>query len=292
MWKMFDWLWKAAAAALLASFLAIWTTGYIVNSYVEALLEEYGIPLEKPPFALSGLWGRLWGVDGAGAGLTADREPIGGFEDARNWSGGRNSDAGRTDGVRTPSDRGGETQEPAGGDGGNRPDGAGPSVGSDLQDGQGPREGTDLTGGSLRDGAILPVGTGASDEGAVHLPDAESGAGESAKDGASREGAGDDFSAGGGETGYGRGPEARGGAGETVVSTEELLEAKSRLTEDERNRLFAILVGKVPQEEWQRISEYAEGGFTADELLRVQQIVAAHLDREEYEELMGILNKF
>ena len=62
-WKLFSWLWKAAAAALLASFLAIWTTGYIVNSYVEALLEEYEIPLEKPPFALSGMWGRLWGAE-------------------------------------------------------------------------------------------------------------------------------------------------------------------------------------------------------------------------------------
>ena len=235
MWKMFGWLWKAAAAALLASFLAIWTTGYIVNSYVEALLEEYEIPLEKPPFALSGLWGRLWGVNGAGGGLVADREPIGGFEDARNWSGGdrREPDAGRA-------------------------------------------------GGGLSDDAGQPDASGDG-------PDGSAGGEEPANSEYSGDG---DTSADTETTGFGKGPEARGGAGETVISTEELLEAKSRLTDDERNRLFAILVGKVPQEEWQRISAFAEGGLTADELLKVQQIVAAYLDREEYDELMGILNKF
>jgi len=287
MWKWFDWLWKAAAAALLASFLSIWTTGYIVNGYVEALLEEYEIPLEKPPFALSGLWGRLWGVDGAGGGLTAVREPIGGFEDARNRAGGgpNEPDAGRT--VSGPEASGGEgaAQEPAGGAAG----GILPDVGR-LPDGKNPSDGS-----SLRDGGSLPDGDGAREEGAVSPPGAGSdGSGTADDEGiADRYGTGDGtFSAGAGESGFGRGPEARAGAGEAAVSTEELLEAKSRLTEDERNRLFAILVGKVPQEEWQRISELAEGGLTAEELLQVQQIVAAHLDREEYDELMGILGKF
>lgn len=270
MWKMFDWLWKAAAAALLASFLAIWTTGYIVNSYVEALLEEYEIPLEKPPFALSGLWGRLWGVDAAGEdprdGLAADREPIGGFEDARRDAGGEGGPtgpgAGRPDGS---GDRGGSGSESA------VPDPAG-----GLSGGGGM---TDVAGGP-DEAAGLPPGDGGEDG-------AESGdggeAGEGAPSGATE------------ETGYGTGPEARSGAGASggaIVSTEDLLEAKSRLTDDERNRLFAILVGKVPQEEWQRISEFTEGGLTADELLQVQQIVATYLDREEYDELMGILNKF
>jgi len=246
--KMFSWLWKAAASALLASFLAIWTTGYIVNSYVEALLEEYEIPLEKRPFALSGLWGRLWGVSAGeaeqGSGLAADREPIGGFEGVPGRSGGE-------DGSREPAGK--ERNDGGGQDDGLKTEGAGPS-GGDAARGEG--------------------GTG---------PDAaaESGAAE-----------GSDATE---ETGFGAGPEARGGAGVsggTVVSTEELLEAKSRLTEDERNRLFAILVGKVPQEEWQRISQFTEGGLTAEELLQVQQIVASYLDREEYDELMGILNKF
>jgi hypothetical protein len=246
-WKMFGWLWKAAAAAVLASFLAIWTTGYIVNSYVEALLEEYEIPLEKPPFALSGLWGRLWGVSAGaekpGNGLAADAEPD------------RGTTGGQTEASGAPIGSGGEgaAPEPAGGEqGGRMPDGSG------LIDGD----------GTPGDATGWPPG----DEG-------EGGEASGAEE----------------ESGFGTGPEAHGGAGATggaVVSTEDLLEAKSRLTDDERNRLFAILVGKVPQEEWQRISEFTEGGLTADELLKVQQIVAAYLNREEYDELMGILDKF
>lgn len=247
--KMFGWLWKAAAAALLASFLAIWTTGYIVNSYVEALLEEYEIPLEKPPFALSGLWGRLWGVSAVAEdprdGLAADAEPD------RGTAGGRTA----ADGARSGSGGEGAAPGPAGGErGGRMPDGDGSAAGGEAPDSPG-------------DASGWPPG----DEG---------GSGEAS---------------GGEESGFGAGPAAHGaavGSGGAVVSTEDLLEAKSRLTDDERNRLFAILVGKVPQEEWQRISAFTEGGLTADELMQVQQIVAAYLDRPEYDELMRILGKF
>jgi len=249
MWRLFGWLWKAAAAALLASFLAIWTTGYIVNSYVEALLEEYEIPLEKPPFALSGLWGRLWGVDAkrenAQGGLAADREPIGGFDDARAHAGGETV-------GRTPEGVGGPEGGAAPDDAGWRPE---------REDGAGIVE--ESAGWRPGDG-----GSPVEEDGEQRGYEAESG--------------------------FGKGPEAHGAAGGSgvVVSTEELLEAKSRLTDEERNRLFAILVGKVPQEEWQRISEFTEGGLTEEEMLQVQQIVATWLDREEYDELMEILNKF
>ncbi|GMK38946.1 hypothetical protein PCCS19_20000 [Paenibacillus sp. CCS19] len=63
MWKMFGWVGRAIAVGLIASFLSIWTTGYIVNSYVESLLKQYNMPLDVQPFALSGVWGKLWGAD-------------------------------------------------------------------------------------------------------------------------------------------------------------------------------------------------------------------------------------
>mgnify|MGYP001222861436 FL=1 len=63
MWKMFGWVGRAVAVGLIASFLSIWTTGYIVNSYVETLLKQYNMPLDVQPFALSGVWGKLWGAD-------------------------------------------------------------------------------------------------------------------------------------------------------------------------------------------------------------------------------------
>ncbi|WP_123042620.1 hypothetical protein [Cohnella candidum] len=61
-WKWMNWAAKTLATALLLSFLSIWTTGYIVNSYMESLLKQLDLPLQTQPFALSGVWGRLWGA--------------------------------------------------------------------------------------------------------------------------------------------------------------------------------------------------------------------------------------
>lgn len=65
MWKWIGWAARLVAAALLVSFLSIWTTGYIVTSYVQSALKEYGITLDEQPFAMSGVWGKMWGADGA-----------------------------------------------------------------------------------------------------------------------------------------------------------------------------------------------------------------------------------
>lgn len=61
--KLLGWIGKVLATVLLASFLTLWTTGYIITSYVESLLKQYEIPIEVPPIAMSGLWGKLWGSD-------------------------------------------------------------------------------------------------------------------------------------------------------------------------------------------------------------------------------------
>ncbi|SFF16260.1 hypothetical protein SAMN05216378_5206 [Paenibacillus catalpae] len=64
MWlKAAVWIAKIIAAGLIVSFLSIWTTGYIVSSYVETLLKQYNMPLEVQPMAMSGVWGKLWGVE-------------------------------------------------------------------------------------------------------------------------------------------------------------------------------------------------------------------------------------
>lgn len=63
MWRSVAWIGKLVAAGLIISFLSIWTTGYIVTSYVEALLKQFELPIEVPPMAMSGVWGNLWGSD-------------------------------------------------------------------------------------------------------------------------------------------------------------------------------------------------------------------------------------
>ncbi|MBD2871798.1 hypothetical protein [Paenibacillus arenilitoris] len=63
MFKKIGWLAKLIAAGLIVSFLSIWTTGYIVTSYVDTLLKQFNLPLDVPPMATSGVWGKLWGAD-------------------------------------------------------------------------------------------------------------------------------------------------------------------------------------------------------------------------------------
>jgi hypothetical protein len=63
MLKWVSWVFRMGATALLLSFLCIWTTGYIVNSYMETVIKQLELPLQTQPFALSGVWGKLWGAE-------------------------------------------------------------------------------------------------------------------------------------------------------------------------------------------------------------------------------------
>lgn len=78
---MFKWLgwakWalRVVATSILLSFLCIWTTGYIVNSYMESVVKELDLPMEVKPFALSGVWGKLWGADSPEKQAGAEASP-------------------------------------------------------------------------------------------------------------------------------------------------------------------------------------------------------------------------
>ncbi|HIW32398.1 MAG TPA: hypothetical protein IAA29_06405 [Candidatus Paenibacillus intestinavium] len=61
--KILMWAGKAIATVLIVCMLSIWTTGYIITSYVESILKQYEIPIEIPPMAMSGVWGVLWGSE-------------------------------------------------------------------------------------------------------------------------------------------------------------------------------------------------------------------------------------
>lgn len=75
MFKWISWALRLVATALLLSFLCIWTTGYIVNSYMETVLKQLNLPLEVQPLALSGVWGTLWGAERAPQKEAAESPP-------------------------------------------------------------------------------------------------------------------------------------------------------------------------------------------------------------------------
>jgi hypothetical protein len=244
MWKMFGWLGRTVAAGLIVSFLAIWTAGYIVNSYVETLLKQYNLPMETQPMALSGVWGTLWGADSP-SGQEKDEPSL------------------MTDGqARTGTDTA-DTTDAAESDAG----GTDPVAKDALSISDDPTDAPDDGAGSSSPDAAA--------DGAQ--TDALGAAGEASE-----------------ETGSGTGPEAQAGAQreETILTPDELADARDAMTDEDRNKLFAILVSKLPQEEWQTISTYVESGLTESELTNVQQIVAKYLNRAEYDELMEILSKY
>jgi len=270
--KILGWAAKTAAAGLIVSFLSIWTTGYIVNSYLESLLKQYNIPIEVTPFALTGVWGKLWGADPAAGGKGAS-------EAAESGTGGGNSGPDETAGT-----------------GGGRANGSGEAPGT--RDGGGAGSGSGL--GDEEEKGGSDNARGAAGGGSAGLSgDASTGGSAGASGGTSEDTSG---STSGNASGTGREGTAQGagdpdgaqpvfGGEEAIVSEGDMLDAKSQLSDGEKDELFELLVSKLPDEQLQRISTVMEDGLTEAELIEVQQLVAAYLEREEYDRLMNILKK-
>lgn len=73
------------------------------------------------------------------------------------------------------------------------------------------------------------------------------------------------------------------------MTTDDLTEVKDQMSDEDKEKLFSLLMTKLPQESWQTISQYIENGLTEQELTEIQQIMAQHLDKTEYGQMMEIL---
>jgi len=227
--KGFVWLGKTIAAGLIISFLSIWTTGYIVNSYVESLLKQYNIPIEMKPAAVSGVWGKLWG---AGGGQTAGKSD-------------------QKDGAANQGTAGQET--------------ANQETEGQVTAGQETAEQESQQG--------LPPLTGIGGGGGAET---------------NSEGVQPDSGVIEGGTGEADGLDGQ----ELAVTTDDITGLKEEMSSEDKDQLFTLLMSKLPQESWQTISVLMEEGLTDDELITLQQIMAQHLDKEEYESMMTILKKY
>ncbi|WP_424767766.1 hypothetical protein [Paenibacillus sp. sgz302251] len=241
MLKKLGWLAKLIAAGLLLSFLSIWTTGYIVTSYVDTLLKQFNLPIEVKPMAMSGVWGKLWGADPLMTTDIADKEGASEEEGAVTEGIGASSEEDSTTGVAES-----------------------PLTGAESGDQGEPPLAVDAF-GEIAEPPLTDIGIG----GGVQ---ADSGA-------ASEEGGVQEGAVGGDGT-------------ETAMTTDELADVKNEMSDEDKERLFALLMTKLPQESWQTISEFVENGLSEQELTDIQQIMAQHLDKSEYEQMMDILKKY
>lgn len=83
-----------------------------------------------------------------------------------------------------------------------------------------------------------------------------------------------------------------GGAGDKLVlSNEQLITKRNKLSDEDKMTVFSMLVSRLPQEEYQAISTMLEDGVTSRELEEMEKIVEKHLTPEQVEKLIQIVNK-
>lgn len=77
-----------------------------------------------------------------------------------------------------------------------------------------------------------------------------------------------------------------------VMSAEEFLSWQEKMTDEDKMAVFAILLGKIPQEDFQSLSLWLEDGLTAGEISEIYRLMDKHLSTEEMTELGNILKKY
>lgn len=77
-----------------------------------------------------------------------------------------------------------------------------------------------------------------------------------------------------------------------LLTTEQLQRTKDKLSDDDKMKIFTLLVSKLPQKELQDISLLVEDGITGEELKQMEGIVEKHLTPPEYKQLLTILEKY
>lgn len=182
MWKWIGWAGQLIGAALLVSFLSIWTTGYIVTSYVQTALADYGIELDEQPFAMSGVWGKLWGADAetnsaqgkteAQSGGDGDHQAVGTSKpedtpDPEAETGQNEADASNASTPDTDAASGGNAATPDGNAGGVPSPEPGPEPSGSVTNGQAAASPGDTDGGSLEEDGTVPVWNGENGSSAV-----------------------------------------------------------------------------------------------------------------------------
>jgi len=284
-----QWLTKLILSALITSAVCIASTFWVIQTYVDIVLEQYQL---KPMVQSTPSWSQLVGrltqqlslsgssskIDSSSVALGDKKQPpadqpvsgsisgSGGASDAQpggalnGATGGAASGAGGTDtGVS-----------------GTGPQGTGASSGASATG-----TGTSGAGGTGSGSPAAPSvkdGTSADKnppEDAIAVFGHQSG----------QSGAGAAGSSGSGLSGS----EASDADRRVVVSGEDFTKKKEQLSNEDKNKIFNLLVSRIPQDEMQRISRLMEDGITASELKEIEQVLQKYLKQDEYNQLLGMI---
>jgi hypothetical protein len=226
-WKIGLWVARILATVLIACMLSIWTTSYVVTSYVQALLKQYEIPLEVKHIALADVWSMIWGTEQSMQMQLTDT-PDQELSDATHLS-------------------------------------------DELEESETVADSANVVEGSKQQDSIV-----GNEEYGIDEPHIDS------SDDTNLEV--DEFTDPSQEV---FAPIETGS--KPTITPEEIDASKESLAVEDKERMFELIMGKLPPQSWQFFSSAMEDGLTEQELLEVQQMMAQHLSREEYNELMEML---
>jgi hypothetical protein len=82
------------------------------------------------------------------------------------------------------------------------------------------------------------------------------------------------------------------GQNEQILSIEEFNRKKDMISNEDKMFIFSLMVSKVPQEDFQKLSLFLEDGVTEGELEQIQDILENRLSKEEFQQLFDILAKY
>jgi len=290
--KWIGWLIRWAAGAVLAAALSVLTTFYVVESYMEALLDRWNLgSVESPDLDLGRLFSlhRMPDASGSASGGKPAAEPV------------KDADALRETGRdRVP---GGALKVDASPATGERFLAAESRAGDNVRpdDDSGRFAGAGTGGTEDAGGSSGSVPSGRAETNAVEAKagmKGGTGAEPSSQSGQTPSGASGALSGSGVRSESGNEPEPDalpvfGRAalqGGLIMSAEEFNEKRKNLSEEDKVEIFTILLNHVPQEELQRLSVLVEDGITAEEAVAITEVMEGYLGPEEMDRLIAILD--
>jgi hypothetical protein len=77
-----------------------------------------------------------------------------------------------------------------------------------------------------------------------------------------------------------------------VLSAADFLKKKDLITDEDKLKIFTLVMNRIPAEDVQALSQYVEDGITDEEVRQIEELVKARLKPEEYEQIVSIINKY
>jgi hypothetical protein len=76
-----------------------------------------------------------------------------------------------------------------------------------------------------------------------------------------------------------------------IISAQDFYTKKEKLSDDDKMKVFTILMENLPPDQLQQISQLVEDGITETELQKIDGILRQYVSSKDYEVLMDIMNK-